>query len=295
MTGIKRFRMVGLGLLMVVAVGACASTDHSVRVQAGSSAPAGATPVRMADAKLVLSAARAADAVTSGRFVATFTLATNDAGTVTMHGSGAFDRAAKAVQVDVGATTGGSDSVALSAVLADGTAYLKLGDLGKPLGIDTPWLSIDVANLAAAHPFPGTAQPAPGTTDPQTFLDLLKGVSGSVVTLGTERVGGAATTHLRADVIPSQAIAKLPQDRQDALRRLFGSALDTPIPVEVWVDAGGQLRKGSIRYDLGSLGSLSATFELDAVDQPVAIAVPPADQVTAAADVALLAPFLGGH
>ena len=284
-----KLRVTFLAVALVVACAACGVDSPSMRVDAAAAPPL----AKVVDAKAVLAAVDAADAITSGTFSVTAAIGPAD-DRLTVGAKGSFDVASRSGQVKL--DPGSSGIPAVSAVVVDGIAYVQLGDLGQALGVKTPWVSLDYADLAKEHGLgTGTTLPS-AATDPQSVLDVLKGVSGPVTTVGPESVGGDPATHLRLDVIPAKAIAKLPADRQAKLRELLGAELDTPLPLDLWIDGPGHIRKASLTRDLGAeLGSLSVTFQIDSIDVPVYVTAPPAGQVTRAEDLSLLKGLLGPH
>jgi len=287
--------VVAAGLML--AVSACGVDSSAVSSQAGSAVrvEAGPAVAGVQGATLIAQAATDTSALTTGQFAGSGSLTGSMSGSVSITGS--FDRTAQAASVT--ATFGGAgDGTSFSSVFIGGTAYVQTGSVSM-LGIDTPWLSLDVAKLAdklASDPgldglFPGGGS-SPGS-NPDSFLDVLRGVSGAVTTVGPEDVRGEPTTHYKADVLPSKALDQLPADHQQALREMLGAELDQPIPVDVWIDGNGLVRKVSASRSIGTDGSVTGQFEFFDLGQPVSITAPPAGQVTRAEDLPLLKDLFG--
>ena len=108
------------------------------------------------------------------------------------------------------------------------------------------------------------------------------------IRVGTEDVRGSATTHYRAVVDLNKAADQSPTAR-DAIKstvKLLGSS---SMPVDVWVDAQGRVRRMKYVVDLSKSkvtastasvpGSVTFTLELFDFGVPVQAVVPPADQV----------------
>ena len=276
--------VVAAGLML--AVSACGVDSKAMSVQAGP-VPSGAR-----GALLISQAATTTSAITTGKFAGSGSLSGSMDLSATVTGS--FDRANQAAEAT--ATLGPvGNGDAYSARFVTGIAYLQIGPISM-LGIDTPWLSLDVAKLVANNHLgdlvPGGTDPSAGS-NPDSFLDVLRGVSGEVTTVGQETIRGEPTTHYRASVLPSKALAQLPADHQAALRRLLGDELDKPIPVDVWLDSAGLVRKVSASKTIGSDGTLSGSFEFYDLGQPVTITPPAADQITRAEDLPLLKDLFG--
>jgi hypothetical protein len=96
------------------------------------------------------------------------------------------------------------------------------------------------------------------TEDPTKFLDYLRASSGVVVSLGKEEVDGVATTHYSATLQLSRILDRLPGDQQAAAKAALeklGSS--SGIPVEVWVDTLGRVRRMQMTFGApgGSAGA----------------------------------------
>ena len=130
-------------------------------------------------------------------------------------------------------------------------------------------------------------------SDPRDVLEALRGVGGEIETVGSEELRGVETTHYRALVDPAR-IAK------DAAKGGAGSsfldpltsspALADAVPLDVWIDADGLVRKIAIEMtstdpNASSAGEASLEFELWDYGKPVDIELPPASQVAEASDL----------
>jgi hypothetical protein len=115
--------------------------------------------------------------------------------------------------------------------------------------------------------------------------------------VGSEEVRGVPTTHYRATVRLSDALAEVPAAHRRQVEAAFEQLGDAEVPVDVWVDGDGLPRR--IRMDMGAelgpmvggKGPATMTLDLFGYGEPVEIHVPPADQVTPASEVL---PNLGG-
>jgi hypothetical protein len=113
---------------------------------------------------------------------------------------------------------------------------------------------------------------------------MLEAVGGEVETVGVEDLRGTETTHYRATIDPA-AYAKTvgPEERAklgplaDQLQPGSGD-----VPVDVWLDADGLVRKLSLEISgrsQGQSGNASASFELWDYGEDVEIELPPASEV----------------
>jgi hypothetical protein len=130
-------------------------------------------------------------------------------------------------------------------------------------------------------------------TDPRDVLDALRAVSGDVETVGREELRGVQTTHYRAHVDPAE-LAKSAARQQgattDLLDQLSTRADVEDVPLDVWIDGDGLVRRLALQVsapEQGSLrsGEVSLAFELWDYGKRVEIDVPPASQVVDAAAV----------
>ena len=155
-----------------------------------------------------------------------------------------------------------------------GTAYVK---------IDGEWLSTSF----------GLAET--GTADPSSYLDFLQGVSEVVRVDGHDILRGVATTRYRATVNLDRALTRGGTTaRQSALRRVVDQLGHINIPVTVWVDDSGRLRKMRMSIDLAALATrlgapagtdpkMDATIELYDFGVAVDVQVPLGAKSAAAA------------
>ena len=129
--------------------------------------------------------------------------------------------------------------------------------------------------------------------DPRDFLDALRDLSGDVETVGRVELRGVETTHYRVLVDPAELAKSAGRDHgstQALLGQLGGRADVADVPLDVWIDTDGLVRKLSMRVaasDPGTsqTGGLELAFELWDYGQDVEIDVPPASQVVDAAAV----------
>lgn len=117
-----------------------------------------------------------------------------------------------------------------------------------------PWARMSLGSSPNA--FGGMQQP-----DPSQMLDSLRGLAGSVREVGKTRVRGVETTHYSAAVSLDKALAQTPPRERKATRaalKMFGG-LDR-MPVDVYIDDAGRVRRMEMKYDLKTAGM---TFESD--------------------------------
>jgi hypothetical protein len=115
-----------------------------------------------------------------------------------------------------------------------------------------------------------------------------------VVKIGSEQVRGETTTHYRLDVSLDKAIADAPTPgAKDAMTKLANLYTVRKLPVDVWLDGSGRMRRFQENLDTGTMrlpagiqtqgdplkGHVSITLELYDFGAEVDTKLPAADQV----------------
>jgi hypothetical protein len=165
------------------------------------------------------------------------------------------------------------------------------------------WIKVDAEKMVAAAGGSGSAaDPLSGMSsgDPSAILGYLKGAGADVTTVGHEAIDGTDTTHVHATLSMGQALDAAGADRAklaESLKKMpagIGDAVESlTLPVDVYVDADGFVRRIAITIDTstvsGSSGhGMTMTMTVDYSDfgQPVTITEPTADQTVSACDLA---------
>jgi hypothetical protein len=151
-------------------------------------------------------------------------------------------------------------------LFVDGAIYLGIDALkGQPGFEATPagieWLKLDPAFL-------GVSQIA--QRNPSVGVDALRGVTGNVEKVRTEKVRGVRTTRYRVTLDLQKAVSSAPADDRERVRASVGALGAERIRAEVWIDTKGRLRRvrlrlagdsvsnpGSVAFEFSDLG---ATF-----------------------------------
>jgi len=283
----------------------------------GGGATATAEPITFE--QLAQSASTSAEA-TTGRF--SFDLALEFPGTdepFALSGEGAFDeaanRAAFAVDMSSFAKLLGGFVAGLAGPNAQGApdfddpggwkievvqdgevGYVRFPAFDEQLPEGKSWIRSDGDTVSANFDFDQFEQFA--QSDPRDVLESLQGVTTEVEVVGTETLRGASTTHYRAVVDPQELVKSAPQDEtqgqdeesESLIDELTGQSGVDEIPLDVWIDDSGLVRKLSLAISAndattGQSGDVSLAFELWDYDEPVAIELPPASEVVDASDI----------
>jgi len=167
----------------------------------------------------------------------------------------------------------------------DGVAYLKIPEMARsavPGG--RPWAAIHLRRFVKAIGQDPAAVSALMSVDASSLLRALR-AAGKLKTVGTEKIDGAETTHLRGTVRLEDQLKLLPARSRDAARRaiakLAGPAANSGQPVDVWIDEDNVVRRESAVVRLPGSSGLPAgavTLRVDYRDfgTPLATDIPAA-------------------
>jgi hypothetical protein len=186
-----------------------------------------------------------------------------------------FGRPAMEIKIDMGELLGGGGSSDMEMRLVDKVMYLRMpAGLPNATTNGKPWLKMDLSQYATSPILGG------GASDPTSTLQYLRG-AGDVTEVGKEELRGVATTHYHAEIDLVKAMAKVPaadRDRAEAGVKALGRSL----PMDVWIDAEGRVRKTSLDMTMqvaGRAAHAGETIEYLDFGAPVDIAAPPADDI----------------
>ena len=221
---------------------------------------------------------------------------------LTLHGEGAIDGTRRGrMSFDmssfaraVGGAAGSPSAWKGETVFAGTVVYMKFPFLSKTLPEAKPWLKLDLAAVGKEAGIDLTQFRQMGQNDPSQSLQMLRATSGDVEEVGHERVRGVETTHYRAQVDVERVAEQLPERSRaaieasmDELERAIGTK---KLPVEVWIDADGLVRRMSQRLELKRPGGeeplvVRYTIELYDFGSPVTVSLPAASEVTDVAEL----------
>lgn len=266
--------------------------------------------------ELAKSASSSSDA-TSGRFAFDMTMSFPGAGEpFAFSGEGAFDARSKraSFSVDMSSlasllgglfagmagpnTAGAPDFDDPSAwkieAVQDGTvSYVRFPALDEQLPSGKSWIRSDSRTAAGVQGFDISQFDQLASNDPRELLDLLQGASGEIETVGAEKLRGVDTTHYRVVIDPLESAKLVPAEQQQLgslVEQIAGQAGLGKIPVDVWLDESGLVRKLTMAFSATQPGTsersdVSMTFELYDYGEKVAIDLPPASSVVDASAV----------
>ncbi len=185
-------------------------------------------------------------------------------------------------------------------VLADTVFYIELPPaVASELG-GKSWIKIDLVELGKTQGIDLNQLNSLQGNDPAAALDFLRGASEDTRKVGEEKVRGADTTHYAATLDLDKAAQSLAPDLRDDFERATAQLGTKQMPVDVWIDDDGRLRKMTYALDTsklqgaasgGATGKVTTTVELFDFGVEVDVQEPPAEQVT---DLSQLLSGLGG-
>jgi LppX_LprAFG lipoprotein len=186
--------------------------------------------------------------------------------TVTMRGSGDFQN--DPLRADLIFSAGdGAQTVDMHELMAGTTVYVRSNALAGRLPGGKSWLRVDVGNAMKSL---GVDLGSLTSQTPADAFARLK-AAGTVTKVGGGTIGGTAVTHYSV-VLDLGQVTKL-------TKRLHADV--SYAPVDVWVDAGGLVRRMHVAAVYGGSGSatlpqsaLDMTMTLSDYGEPVAVTLP---------------------
>ena len=250
----RRPRALALAAALVALAGA--GTGVAVALSGGGGAT-GSTPAVLLDAEHTLAQA-------AGYRFTLAIQATADGQSQTITGAGAIS-----LQPLSGAMTMTVAGVTVSERIVPPYVYVLSPATGSS------WQRVEIPPLPTS---------ATQSFDPQQMLQYLQSVAG-VTSVGQETIDGVPTTHYHGTIDIERVLAAMGSAsgataNAGAMSSMFGSG----IPIDVWIDAQGQIRRVSDLVDLHAAGNsaqVSLTMDLSSYGPQPAVHAPPTDQVQA--------------
>jgi hypothetical protein len=194
-------------------------------------------------------------------------------------GSGVFNTgASRSGQLSMKINLQGA-SVPLDSVITGNVLYIRSSVLTQQLGLnaDKQWVRLDLAQLAQQRGI-DLSSLANASPTPASALSYLRG-SSNVQELGHESVNGVETTHYKVTVDLERAAARSSGSVRQSLKRVIQTTGATKLPIGVWVDTKGYVRKVHYKQREAAGRSVDVTMNLHDYGPPVTIKPPPADSV----------------
>jgi len=260
--------MRGLGILLVLVLAlAAAACGSGSEPTANQQAPKDA---------IVLAASKTNEA---GTYKADITGNVDVAGqSMDMSGRGAFDAANKKGLMSYTMNVAGQ-AIDVEMVFAFPVIYMHFPTEMGPLPGGKTWVKMDLEKMGQQAGVDVGQLMEAGQSDPSQGLDFLRGVS-DVQAVGDEDVRGVPTTHYTG-VVDLQSLGEKSPELKAQIDQLVQQSGIGRIPVEVWVDDNGFVRRMKQSFEgNGTLQrNMTMTMELYDFGTDVSVEEPPADDV----------------
>lgn len=307
---IRRGSLVALLAALALVVAACAGGDETAATTSTSATSTEAPPAtstgateqppatttqpatagETADPALIADAAGKTAAAGSAKVATNVLVVYPGEGQTRFSGAGVFDFEQRRGEMTLRLLEGdeggfGSQS---KAIFTDTSVYYQL-----PAGVlagGKRWIRLDLQNIADASGVDFGPLVQGSQADPSQYLLWLSALASGITRIGEEEVRGALTTRYRAAVDLNLLEQQAPPGKEaewsayvQTLRDRIG--LDF-IPVEVWVDGDGLVRRLYHEYGFAAEGTrATVTTELFDFGVDVNAKAPPPRQVTAMSDL----------
>ncbi|HXV34084.1 MAG TPA: hypothetical protein VD769_08750 [Gaiellaceae bacterium] len=299
-----------LGAALALALAACSGDDEETTGATTATAPAATQPTstgaadepapatttgplaggETADPALLADAAGTTAAARSARVATSVRVRSPEQGQTRFSGEGAFDFERRRGEMTLELLEGGAGGFGgqSEAIFVDTSVYYRLPPGTLPGG--QRWIRLDLQNVVDATGIDFGPLVQGSQADPSQYLLWLSALGPGVTKISEEEVRGVPTTRYRAAVDLGLLEGQAPPGKEaewsayvQALRDRLG--LDF-IPVEVWVDGDGLIRRLYHEHGFGADGT-SATVTTELFDFGVAVdaKAPPPGQVAAMNDL----------
>jgi hypothetical protein len=193
-------------------------------------------------------------------------------------GSGVFNTgASRTGQLSMNVSVNGA-SVPIDSVVTGNVLYMR-SSLFARFGLSggKQWIKVDLSKLAQQQGI-DLSSLANANPTPASALEYLRGAT-HVREVGTDSIQGVDTTHYKVTVDLERAAARSSGSTRRSLRRVIQASGVKKLPVDVWIDGKGYLRKVAYVQPAGNGGAVRISMELHDYGSPVTVKPPPADSV----------------
>ena len=209
--------------------------------------------------------------------------------TVTAEGAVDFAEQRMTMTMKMGEELAGAGLGEIRMITDGTTVYMEMPN-AQDLGLPTAWVKMDVEDMTGMQ---GMGELQQMSNDPTKSMDMLRGVSDDVTEVGSEEVRGEPTTHYEAVIDLEKARDQAPEEAQAFLQQQIDVLGASTMPVDVWIDEEGRLRRQRIDVDMskaaetmpGAPSNMSVTIDMFDFGAPVDAEPPPADEVTDLAEM----------
>jgi hypothetical protein len=196
---------------------------------------------------------------------------------LTGSGSGVFNSKERTGQMKMKLNARGREIPVDSFVDGD-VLYLRSPAFAQATTRNKQWIKLNLATLGSAQGSTDLSGILDASPTPANALAYLQG-SSTVDKVGSESVGGVDTTHYSVSANLDRAAQHASGATRDAVQGVISQSGVKTLPLEVWVDGNGYIRKVSYDEHAGRRQAATVTMELHDFGGPVAISAPPSDSV----------------
>jgi hypothetical protein len=192
-------------------------------------------------------------------------------------GSGVFNNKQRTGQLKMKLNAGGRE-VPFDTVVTGDLVYLRSPAFSQATTQDKEWIKLNLATLGSASGSTDLSGILDASPTPANALAYLEG-SSTVDEVGPESVDGVKTTHYTVSANLDRAAEHSSGAERDAVRGVISQSGVKNLPIDVWVDANGYIRKVSYDEHAGRREPAKVTMKLHDFGPAVAITPPPAGSV----------------
>ena len=192
-------------------------------------------------------------------------------------GSGVFNTGKRHTgQLSMTVTANNRD-VQVDTIVTGDTFYMRSPVFNQVLSQGKEWIKLDLVKLAQQRGV-DLSSLLDASPTPANALAYLQGAR-DVRKVGTNTVGGVKTTHYEVTVDLEKAAARATGSERAALRRVISQSKQKTLPLDVWIDGNGYIRRVSYDEHAGRQQPAQVTIELHDFGAPVSIKPPPSQSV----------------
>jgi hypothetical protein len=192
-------------------------------------------------------------------------------------GSGVFNTGkSRSGQLTMTVTASGRQ-IPVDTIVTGNVLYMRSPVFAQTLTGGKQWIKVDLAELAKQR---GTDLSSflNASPTPTNALAYLAGAT-DVKKVGSESVQGAKSTHYNVTVDLQRAASRAQGDVRASLERVISQSRLKTLPLDVWVDGSGYIRKVNYEEHAGGAQPAEVTMELHDFGTSVSIKPPPSGAV----------------
>jgi hypothetical protein len=246
-------RLALFAALALVAAGGCGGSDSASKED-----------IAQASAKTARAGSLEADFDISGRGL-------------TGNGSGVFNTGkARTGQLTMKVTSNGRE-VPVDSIVSDDVLYMRSPVFAQVLSQGKEWIKLDLAKLAQQRGV-DLSSLLDASPTPATALAYLQGAR-DVRKVGSNTVQGVKANHYEVTVDLQKAADRATGSERETLKRVISQSKLKTLPLDVWIDENGYIRRMSYEERAGQQQAAQVTMELHDFGAPVSIKPPPSGSV----------------